>query len=37
MMNGMAGVETPEFLMSKIDEFGGPNAYNHLRSAGRTR
>ena len=22
-------IETPEFLMSKIDEFGGPEAYNH--------
>jgi arylsulfatase A-like enzyme len=29
MMNGLAGAETPEFLMSKIDEFGGPEAYNH--------
>jgi arylsulfatase len=29
MLNGMMGIETPEFLMSKIDEFGGPNAYNH--------
>jgi arylsulfatase len=29
MLNGMIGIETPEFLMSKIDEFGGPNAYNH--------
>ena len=29
MLNGMSGVETPEFLMSKIDDFGGPNAYNH--------
>jgi hypothetical protein len=28
-MNGMAGIETPEFLMSKIDDFGGPKAYNH--------
>ena len=26
-MNGI--IETPEFLKSKIDEFGGPNAYNH--------
>ena len=24
-----ATLETPEFLMSKIDDFGGPNAYNH--------
>jgi arylsulfatase A-like enzyme len=29
MLNGMASIETPAFLMSKIDEFGGPNAYNH--------
>jgi arylsulfatase A-like enzyme len=29
MLNGLAGVETPEFLMSKIDEFGGPKAFNH--------
>ena len=29
-MNGMAALETPEFLMKKIDEFGGPNAYNHF-------
>jgi len=29
MMNGMADIETPEFLLSKIDEFGGPLAYNH--------
>jgi arylsulfatase A-like enzyme len=29
IMNNLAAVETPEFLMSKIDEFGGPNAYNH--------
>jgi arylsulfatase A-like enzyme len=28
-LNGMAGIETPEFLVSKIDEFGGPEAYNH--------
>ena len=28
-LNGMAGIETPEFLMSKIDDFGGPKAYNH--------
>ena len=25
----MAGIETPEFLLSKIDDFGTPNAYNH--------
>ena len=29
MLNGMAGVETVEFMKSKIDEFGGPSAYNH--------
>ena len=29
VLNGMAGLETPEFLMSKIDDFGGPDAYNH--------
>jgi arylsulfatase A-like enzyme len=28
-MNGMPAIETPEFLMSKIDQFGGPEAYNH--------
>ena len=28
-LNGMGGLETPEFLMSKIDDFGGPEAYNH--------
>ena len=30
MMNGMAAIESLEFLMSKIDEFGGPAAYNHF-------
>jgi arylsulfatase A-like enzyme len=29
MMNGMSAIETPEFLLSKIDGFGGPEAYNH--------
>jgi arylsulfatase A-like enzyme len=28
-LNGMAGVETTEFLLSKIDDFGTPEAYNH--------
>src|SRR5205823_3225681 len=28
-LNGMPGIETPEFLASKIDDFGGPKAYNH--------
>jgi arylsulfatase A-like enzyme len=27
--NGMAGLETPEFLLSKMDDFGGPESYNH--------
>jgi len=30
MMNGMAQIETPEFMLSKIGEFGGPKAYNHF-------
>jgi arylsulfatase A-like enzyme len=29
MLNGMAAIETPEFMLSKIDKFGGPEAYNH--------
>ncbi len=29
MLNGLGTVETPAFLMSKIDEFGGPKAFNH--------
>jgi arylsulfatase A-like enzyme len=28
-LNGALSIETPEFLASKIDEFGGPGAYNH--------
>ncbi|WP_062310961.1 arylsulfatase [Demequina rhizosphaerae] len=27
--NGMAGLETPEFMRSKMDEFGSPSSYNH--------
>ena len=27
--NGMADIETSEFLMSKIDEFGGEGSYGH--------
>jgi arylsulfatase A-like enzyme len=27
--NGMAALETPEFMISKLDEFGGPTSYNH--------
>jgi arylsulfatase A-like enzyme len=29
VLNGMSALETPEFLMSKIDDFGGPEASNH--------
>ncbi|CAM3712921.1 arylsulfatase [Smaragdicoccus niigatensis] len=28
-LNGMSGIESTEFLLSKIDDFGTPNAYNH--------
>ncbi|MDY6999146.1 MAG: arylsulfatase [Actinomycetota bacterium] len=28
-LNGLPGIETPEFLLSKIDDFGTPEAYNH--------
>ena len=28
-LNSMPGIETPEFLLSKIDDFGTPDAYNH--------
>ncbi len=27
--NGMAALETPDFMLSKMDEFGSPNSYNH--------
>ncbi|MEZ0447499.1 arylsulfatase [Cellulomonas sp. ICMP 17802] len=27
--NGMAAIETPEFLLSKLDELGSPSSYNH--------
>jgi len=27
--NGMAALETPEFLLSKLDELGSPESYNH--------
>ena len=27
--NGMAEIETPEFMMSKLDEFGGEGSYGH--------
>ena len=29
MLNGMPEIETTEFLLSKIDDFGTPKAYNH--------
>jgi len=28
-LNAMPGIETTEFLLSKIDDFGTPDAYNH--------
>ncbi|HEU5483976.1 MAG TPA: sulfatase-like hydrolase/transferase, partial [Microlunatus sp.] len=27
--NGMAALETTEFMLSKVDEFGSPSSYNH--------
>ncbi|WP_281419683.1 arylsulfatase [Paractinoplanes toevensis] len=27
--NGMAALETPEFMVGKMDEFGSPSSYNH--------
>ena len=27
--NGMAALETPEFMLSKMDEFGSPSSYGH--------
>ncbi len=27
--NGMAALETPEFMLGKVDEFGSPTSYNH--------
>ena len=29
IFNGAAALETPEFMASQIDDFGGPEAYNH--------
>ncbi len=29
MLNGVTGVETPQYLTEHIGEFGGPKAYNH--------
>ena len=28
-LNGLPGIETTEFLLSKVDDFGTPRAYNH--------
>jgi arylsulfatase A-like enzyme len=28
--NGLAGLETPEFLNARIDKLGGPESYNHF-------
>ena len=28
-LNGMAALETPEYLAAHLDEFGGPESYNH--------
>jgi arylsulfatase A-like enzyme len=27
--NGAAGLETPEFMIEHLDQFGGPDSYNH--------
>jgi arylsulfatase A-like enzyme len=27
--NGAAALETPEFMLAHLEEFGGPNSYNH--------
>lgn len=27
--NGAAALETPEFMLSRLDDFGGPDSYNH--------
>ena len=29
MLNGVSGVETPEFLTARMDQFGGPDSFNH--------
>ena len=29
-LNGASAMETPEFMASHIDDFGGPEAYNHF-------
>lgn len=30
VFNGISGVETPQFLLDRIGQFGGPDAYNHF-------
>ena len=30
LFNGAAALETPEFMMERIDDFGAPKAYNHF-------
>ena len=35
--NGMAALETPEFMVAKMDEFGSPAPTTTTRSAGRGR
>src|SRR5918999_4486354 len=27
--NGAAALETPEFMIERLDDFGGPDSYNH--------
>ena len=29
MLNGVTGIETPEFMASRVEQFGTPAAYNH--------
>src|SRR5215208_1049087 len=29
-LNGMATLETPEFMAARLDKFGGPESYNHF-------
>ena len=36
-LNGLSSIETTEFLLSKLDDFGGPKAYNHYAVALGTR
>jgi arylsulfatase A-like enzyme len=33
VLNGAAGLETVEFMTSRVDDFGGPKAYNHYAVA----